>query len=151
MIWGAIEKSTKTLIFKPHIMIPMLMVSIVSYLLTDFSAGLLENFVNDIFLYGDVIAEFNPVLYMIGTYPMEIILLVLGGIVALFVTVVAFMSISKFCDGEGFVKSINSSVMEWKKTIGLVIFGLIVFFLFFVIWNIAMLIINFICFATGAT
>ncbi|MBT4870513.1 MAG: hypothetical protein HON47_02985 [Candidatus Diapherotrites archaeon] len=144
MIWGAIEKSAKTLIFKPHVMIPMLIVSIVTYLLTDFSASLLENFVTDIFLYGEIIAEFDPFLYMIGTYPMEITLLILGGIVALFVSVVAFISISKFCDGESFVESVNSSIMEWKRNIGLVIFGAVVFFLFFVIWNIAMFIINFI-------
>jgi len=125
-------------------MLPMLIVSIVTYLLAELSGGLIEKFVTDILLYGDAIAGLDPILYMLGAYPLDVAVLILTGIITLFVTVIAFVSVSKFCDGKGFVESINSSVMEWKRNLGLVIFGAIIVFLFFAIWNGALFVIDFI-------
>jgi len=133
MIFKALTKSTKTLILRPYILLPMLIVSIISYLLIEATAGLFERYFTDLLLYGDVISEFDPIIFIISNYPVELILLLISGIVMLFATVSAIIMIAKFCDEKGFVESINSTVMEWKRNLGLVIFGVIVLFLFFVI------------------
>ena len=149
MILEAIKDSTKTLIFKPFILIPMIIISIVSYLLIEATSGLLENYLNDIFLYGETLMEIDPFSYILGTYPGEVILLLLAGIVMLFASAIAFISIAKFCNKKSFAESINSSIMEWKRTIGFVIFWIIVGFLFFAIWFGIVSVLDWINNATG--
>jgi len=133
MIFKALKESTKTLVLRPYILLPMLIVSIISYLLIEATSGLFERYFTDLLLYGDVISEFDPIVFMITNYSVELILILISGIIMIFATVCAIIMIAKFCNGKGFVESINGTVMEWKRNLGIVIFGVIVFFLFFAI------------------
>ena len=123
MIFRALKESTKTLILKPYILLPMLIVSIISYLVIEATSGLFERYFTDLLLYGEVISEFDPLFFIISNYPIELILLLISGIIMIFVSVSAIVMIAKFCNGKGFVESINLAVMEWKRNIGIVIFG----------------------------
>ena len=134
MIFRALKESTKTLVLRPYILLPMLIVSIISYLIIEATAGLFERYFTDLLLYGDVVSQFDPLFFIITNYPIELILLLISGIIMLLVTVSAFIMISKFSNNKSFAESINSTVMEWKRNLGLVIFGAIVLFLFFIIW-----------------
>jgi len=134
MILGALEESAKTIVLKPYVLIPMLIVTIFGYLINEVTISLLEGYLTDIILYGESLAQIDPIFYILGTYPIEVLLLIISGIIMLFVTTVAFVSIAKISNKKSFVESINSSVMEWKRNLGMVIFGVIVFFLFFVIF-----------------
>ena len=133
MIFRALKESTKTLILRPYILLPMLIVSIISYLFIEATTGLFERYFTDLLLYGDIISEFDPIIFIISNYPIELILLLISGIIMIFVSVLAIIMIAKFCNGKGFVESINSTVMEWTRSLGLVIFGAIIFFLLFAV------------------
>jgi membrane-anchored glycerophosphoryl diester phosphodiesterase (GDPDase) len=149
MILGGLTESAKTIAFKPYVLIPMLIVVIVQYLMTEATTGLISGYVSDLILYGEALSQIDPVLFILGNYPLEIILLIISGIIMLFVTIIAFVSISKISNDTGFISAINSSVMEWKRNLGLVIFGLLVTVLFFAIFFGILYVLDFIDTITG--
>jgi hypothetical protein len=122
---GSFEKAAKNIVFKPAILIPMLVVGLfvlVSEMLTNW---VIERPLIDMFLYANEIPTSNLLQVMIANYPLEIVTMIIGGIIMLFVSIVAFLSIAKFASGKGVVESINDCVMEWKKSLALTVFALI--------------------------
>jgi len=149
MILGGFIESAKTIALKPQVLLPMLIVTIFGYLLNEATIGLLQGYITDLVLYGEVVSQINPVIYILGNYPIELLLLIISGIIMLFITAIAFVSISKITNNTGFIKAINSSVMEWKRTLGLTIFGIITIFLFFIAFFGILYVFDFIDTLTG--
>jgi hypothetical protein len=149
MIFKALEKSAKEIIFKPYILLPMLIVAIVSFLSNQLNGILFQRILSDIVLHGDVMSELDPIILLLTNYPTELVIMIISGIVVLFVTIIAMVSIAKFANGKSIVESINDSVLSWKENLGLTIFILAMVVLLFGIWGGAILLANGIDFILG--
>jgi hypothetical protein len=93
------------------------------------SNWVLERPIADMFLYPNAFSATNLLQMMLTRYPLELTTMLISGIIMIFVSVVVFISITKFASGKSVVEAINESVLEAKKSIGLTIFVIVAGFL----------------------
>ncbi len=140
MFLKSLEKALKGIIFSPQTLIPLLVVVLVSFVSVQLTSWVLERPLTDIFLYYETMGQNNLLYLFLTQYPFEIATMIITGIIILFVTVVALMSLAHFASGKKFIKAVNDAVMEWKKSLALTIVAIIIGFLLLV----AFFVINFI-------
>jgi len=126
---GSIEKAVKNIIFKPTILLPMIVMGVFVLLAELLSNWVLERPIADMFLYPNAFSATNLLQMMLTRYPLELTTMLISGIIMIFVSVVVFISITKFASGKSVVEAINESVLEAKKSIGLTIFVIVAGFL----------------------
>ena len=129
MFLGSIEKAVKNIIFKPTILLPMIVMGVFVLLAELLSNWVLERPIADMFLYPNAFSATNLLQMMLTRYPLELTTMLISGIIMIFVSVVVFISITKFASGKSVVEAINESVLEAKKSIGLTIFVIVAGFL----------------------
>ena len=136
MIFEALKKTGKDFVSKPQVLLPMLVIALAGILLENLTSWTIEGILADIILYSESLAEIDFFGYIISHYPLEIITMLVTGFVILVITLIAAVSIARMANGKGFVEAVNSSVLEWKRTIGLAVFSLIVLGLLGFFWYI---------------
>ena len=129
MFLGSIEKAAKSVIFKPTILLPMLVLGVFVLLSELLSNWVLERPIAEIFLYPNSFSATNLLQVMLMRYPLELTTMLISGVIMIFVSVVVFISITKFASGKSVIEAINESVIEAKKSIGLTIFVIVAGFL----------------------
>ena len=129
MFLGSIEKAVKNIIFKPTILLPMIVMGVFVLLAELLSNWVLQRPIADMFLYPNAFSATNLLQMMLTRYPLELTTMLISGIIMIFVSVVVFISITKFASGKSVVEAINESVLEAKKSIGLTIFVIVAGFL----------------------
>ncbi len=134
MVFVSLEKTVKTMIFKPVIFLPMIVVALVVYLLSNLTTWVLERPITDFVLYSEAFAGTDILSVFLTNYPLETIAMLLCGIFVLLLSIIALLSMARVANGKKFVQAINESVLEWKKSLGLTIFVLVVSFLLFILW-----------------
>ena len=121
MISSSITSGIMQLIFKPQIIIPMIILGLASAVVTELSSFIIERPLSDIILNPNLLSDGNIFGNFLMNYPLEILGILLIGSIMLGIGIIAFMSIARMAKGEGFIDSINSSVMDGAKTLGLII------------------------------
>ena len=136
MVFGSVGKAFSDMIKKPVVLLPMLIVTLAANILIFFTSWVLERPLTDIFLYYDSFAGADLLQVAIMNYPLEIATMILTGIVVAVITVVALLSIARVAKGAGFMEAVNDSIREWKKSLALVIFLLVVGIILFAVVNV---------------
>jgi hypothetical protein len=131
MIFSNIFASLIQVIFKPQIIIPMLIVILAASAAGELNNWAIEKPAVDLFLYYDSITVDNTLVWMTVNYPIEIVAMIVVGMIMTVISAIGLLSVSRMSKGKGFIDSINDSVIEWKQLIGLSI-TLYAFLLFFV-------------------
>jgi hypothetical protein len=126
---GSIEKAVKNIIFKPTILLPMIVMGVFVLLAELLSNWVLQRPIADMFLYPNAFSATNLLQMMLTRYPLELTTMLISGVIMIFVSVVVFISITKFASGKSVIEAINESVIEAKKSIGLTIFVIVAGFL----------------------
>ena len=129
MFLGSIEKAVKNIIFKPTILLPMIVMGVFVLLAELLSNWVLQRPIADMFLYPNAFSATNLLQMMLTRYPLELTTMLISGVIMIFVSVVVFISITKFASGKSVIEAINESVIEAKKSIGLTIFVIVAGFL----------------------
>ena len=93
------------------------------------SNWVLQRPIADMFLYPNAFSATNLLQMMLTRYPLELTTMLISGVIMIFVSVVVFISITKFASGKSVIEAINESVIEAKKSIGLTIFVIVAGFL----------------------
>ena len=129
MFLGSIEKAVKNIIFKPTILLPMIVMGVFVLLAELLSNWVLQRPIADMFLYPNAFSATNLLQMMLTRYSLELTTMLISGVIMIFVSVVVFISITKFASGKSVIEAINESVIEAKKSIGLTIFVIVAGFL----------------------
>jgi len=121
MIFSSIFSAFMQLVFKPQILIPMIVLVLASAAVVEVSGTILERPLNDFTLNAVAPTTDNILGMFLFNYPLEILGMVVIGSIMLGVGIIAWMSTTRMAKGEGLAKAVNTSVLEGGKTIGLVI------------------------------
>jgi len=126
MIFSSLKETLKVMVSKPYVFIPMLIVVLAIYVLSNLTSWTLERPLGDIMLYGSELGQTDLAWTMINNYFPEILTMFLSGFVILVIGIIGILSLASMAKGDGFVESINSAVKDWKKAFALAIFILLV-------------------------
>lgn len=122
MIVNSLKKSLFQLVFSPWVLLPFIAVTIFTFLLTNFVSDIIQKPLVDMILYYEAIAESNLLFIFVTQYPLEILTIILVGFVGLVVSSMALLTLARIAKGEGFVNSVNESVMDFGKAASLGVF-----------------------------
>ncbi len=112
-------KGLKFVITKPYILLAPLIAFLFGQVLAFATDWATERPVIDSILYGEVLTQ-NP-LILLANYPLELFVLIIGGIISLTVFITGLVIIARKISGHGFVESINFSVSKILNSLALVI------------------------------
>ncbi len=113
----------------------MLIVILASTVSTEILTTFLQRPVVDLILHSEEIPINNIVGWLLFNYPLEVIGMAVLGTVLMIISVIAFLSISRIVQKNGFFESINASVLDLKKAAGLtLLFWLVFIILSGIVW-----------------
>lgn len=133
MIFNSIQNSIKTIILNPFILLPALILSIFSVFLDNIIGLVLQRPLADLFLFGAELLNENIAFVILTQYYPEVFALILLGLITLFLSTIAWATISRVVNSKTLTIALNESVMEWKKALGLSASLYIIGFVFFVL------------------
>jgi hypothetical protein len=140
MFLASLEKTLKSIIFNPLVVLPMLLASIFSYLSMEFTGFVLERPITDMVLYYDSFTSSDLLGIILHRYMPEILIMVFSGLLVLFVTIVCALAVTNFALGIKIGESINKAVLDLKKSLSLTFFiaitGFLTLVLFLILNNI---------------
>lgn len=142
MFLASLEKSLKAIVLKPAIMFPMLIATLVSIFSMNLTSFVLEKPLSEMLFHLDVIMTSDLIAILISRYWIELIIMIVSGFIVFFVSIVAFISLSKFTKKENVVESINFAVSNVKKAISLTFFIFITSVSLFIIFQLFLFIID---------
>lgn len=121
MLGSSIFSALMQIVFKPQIIFPIIVLILASAAASEVGGFMLDKPLNDLLIYSGSAQPSSPIGLFLLNYPLELLELFVLGSVMFAIGIIAFMSVSRMANEEGFFESINKSVLEGSKTIGLVI------------------------------
>jgi len=125
--------SLAEIVFKPYYLLPIIGVIIISTVLMALFGGILERPVTDLVLYFDEIPQDNLLGILLFSYPIEILEMLILSLFMSIVSLIGMISVSRMAKGEGLVNSVNQSISEWRKALGVVVIVWVVAIIFFAV------------------
>ncbi|MFA5125880.1 MAG: hypothetical protein WC462_02670 [archaeon] len=133
MVLSDLFTSLMQILFRPWILLPMIIILLVSGAISITNSWALEGPLNDFVLYYDTIPNDNLLGVMLANYPLEIASMLVFGFILSIIGIIGMISVSRMIKGDGFIDAINDSVGDWKKAGALTI----VLWLYFIIFGFA--------------
>ncbi|MCX6803849.1 MAG: hypothetical protein NTY48_04745, partial [Candidatus Diapherotrites archaeon] len=102
-------------------MAPLIFLFIIIAGITEVSGVIIEKPLTEMTLGSAILEGQNPIAFIIFNYPLEILGIIIIGTIMIMIGIIAVMSVARISKGEGFIKAINSSVLDYPKAFALAI------------------------------
>jgi hypothetical protein len=120
------------ILFKPYYLLPVIGVIIISAVLMALAGGILERPVTDLVLYFDQIPQDNLLGMILFNYPIEFFSMLVLSFFMSVVSLMGMVSVSRMAKEEGIMDSINQTIKEWRKIVGVIAIVWVIAVLFFI-------------------
>lgn len=115
----------------PFVYLPMIVVAIVAIFLEAITNNYLNDMLMDLALYSEFVTI--DIVAILFTYWPTILILICASIISFFTIIVASIIVARIAKGQGILKAVNDSMMEFSKSFYAAIYILVILFLFVIV------------------